>query len=310
MNSNIISLVRNNMDVYFGRLGNTLVVTTGTRYVEIYSKDIQGIGEDNQRWIIDRFDVAISERKLEESDGFAFVQPATYPEDWDLLIEEVIGKVYPLGDDSGRGMTIHHTVCDMHGLDGVTENAYRFAKKINLDLGLRSKFTLLRGERPNPGTNQPLTLMTTVDKTSKSGIVARATGVVDYCRVNTTIGKDIVASQLKRTDVGSGYIHFSHVLDPNVFDECTVEVRTARGWENPKRKRNEQTDLLCYGLANIKLVESKVYGKRIDWDKPPMFAAPWDVSDSVIDMADGQSKKEMTKQSDHAKLMQSRSSKR
>ena len=268
--------------------------------------DIEGVGENNQRWIIDRFDVRHSKRMLEGQDGFEFVQPATYVEDWDEITEQVIDKTYPLGDGSGREMKIHHTVCDLQGTDGVTENAYKYARKLKYKLSLGDKFKLLRGERPNPKTNQPLFTLSVLDKTSKSAVNARVVGKLDFLRVNTTLGKDIVASQLRRTERGANYINFSKYLDSNVFDECTVEVRSAKGWENPLKKRNEQTDLLNYGLVNIAYIESKLPQNQLDWANPPLFASEWDTNVNIISEKGAENKK-VKLESDRDRLIQSRS---
>ena len=299
------------------------VVPQGVRYLiaNIDSQkwkwvvDIQGIGVNNERWIIDRFDVQTSSRqtpKTNESDDISFelVQPATYVEDWDILTEQVLRRTYPLDDGSKREMKIHHTVCDMQGLDGVTENAYKYAKKLKYDLGLGDQLTLLRGERPNPRTNQPLVTLSRLDKTSRAAILARVVGKLSFARVNTTIAKDVLAGQLRRTEKGANYIHFSTFLDDSVFDECVVEVRTPSGWGNPLGRRNEQWDLLAYGLANLKLIEFKQFNQQFLWANPPSFAAEWDNNTNIIAYKGFDLKKIENKQSDRDKIARSRQQRR
>lgn len=43
-------------------------------------------------------------------------------------------------------------------------------------------------------------------------------------------------------------------------------------WDNPKKLRNESTDLICYCYAGC--VFFKV--DKIDWDDPPAWADEWD----------------------------------
>src|SRR5690606_954328 len=63
--------------------------------------------------VIDRFRLSRSERMDDEGVPVP-VQPATYPEDWDLIIPEVMDKTYPLEDGSGH-MEIAYTLCDSGG---------------------------------------------------------------------------------------------------------------------------------------------------------------------------------------------------
>ena len=288
------------------------VIPDGVRYLIAnidtqkwkYVVDIQGVGVGNKRWIIDRFDVSTSTRSVANGGGFEFIQPATYEEDWDLITEQVLEKKYMLSDGSGREMRIHHTVCDMQGVEGVTLNAYKYLKRLK-SLGLADRFSLLRGERPNPNSNNPLFIKAKVDRSSNAGVKARVVGMIYFYRVNTTMGKDIVMSQLKREDKGSGSIIFSKNLEDHVFDECLVEVRTDKGWTNPMAKRNEQFDLLNYGNVNIGIIESTQMGKMIDWLAPPHFAKEWDENTNISSEsgADTLAKKKMT---DRDRLLASR----
>jgi len=97
-----------------------------------------------------------------------------------------------------------------------------------------------------------------------------------------------VNAQLQRFDKGANHINFSIYLEDKVFNECLAEVRKQNGWELKKDGiRNEQFDLLSYGLANIKYIESKLPRSILDWNNPPPFAREWDhnikVSGATID---------------------------
>src|SRR5690606_37981436 len=107
-------------------LGNR-EVPFGVRYLTA-SVDVQknrfvvqvhGTGVGKDVWIIDRFEIKKSKRVDEDGERL-WVNPGAYPEDWKLLVEEVILRSYPLMDGSGRRMGIKLTVCDSGGKEGVT----------------------------------------------------------------------------------------------------------------------------------------------------------------------------------------------
>ncbi len=89
--------------------------------------------------------------------------------------------------------------------------------------------------------------------------------------VGTDKLKDEVTLALTRQEPGPGAYHLSRNLDDRVFAEFCAEVRTSTGWE--KRKHglaNEALDLGCYDKALVIVLK----GERIDWQKPPAWAAP------------------------------------
>src|SRR5690625_6982723 len=97
-------------------------VPPGVRYlaatvdVQKYRFDVQGhvFGEGGDITVTDRFAIRKSHRKDEDGDPDR-IQPATYIEDWDVLIHDVLLRTYPLGDGSGRVMGIKMTGCDSGG---------------------------------------------------------------------------------------------------------------------------------------------------------------------------------------------------
>jgi hypothetical protein len=65
------------------------------------------------------------------------------------------------------------------------------------------------------------------------------------------------------------------------FAELTSEVRTTcKGWEKVA-KRHEAWDLFYYAIGAC--VSSLIGIERLNWDRPPPFAAPWDENPLVID---------------------------
>lgn len=261
-------------------------IPEGSRYL-LASIDVQGnrfvvhieaVGINHEKWVIDRFDIAISER---ESHGeMAIIDPAGHKEDWLLLIDRVILLRYPLADNSGRDMGIIQTVCDSGGKEGVTENAYAFwkhCKSINID----DRFALVKGERPRPTVNKPMASKTIVDKTSKSARKAKVVGELPLWLLNTTQLKDAVSSNLKRDDVGSDYIHFPDWLPSWYYAEIVAETRTEKGWENLGRARNEEFDLFSYAKAAFLIKMDGYWKGEINWDAPPPWAETWDNNSQV-----------------------------
>ena len=108
--------------------------------------------------VIDRFDIKKSKRTDEDGDYY-MVRPATFLEDWDLIESEVIDRVYPLADGSGRTMGIVMTTCDSGGYsrdkgESTTSMAYDFYRTLK-KRGKAARFHLVKGiASPNaPRTN-------------------------------------------------------------------------------------------------------------------------------------------------------------
>jgi len=241
---------------------------------------VDGYGVDYECWVIDRFDIKISKRTSD--DDVTLLDPASYIEDWDLIIDQVIKKTYELDDGSSRRMSILATICDSAGQPGVTANAYSFYQKIKR-LGLTKRFFLTKGIRPKPNANNPLVKKSYPDNSGSSARKANAKGEIPVWLLNTTQTKDAVSADLKRTDQGRGFIHFPDWLGNWFYEELTVEVRDDKGWDNPNKARNEAFDLFSYGkgLNKILLIEEK--RKELNWDNPPAWAAEWE-SNSQIDI--------------------------
>ncbi len=51
--------------------------------------------------VIDRWELRKSERRDDDGERY-WINPASFLEDWKLLLNEVIRKKYPLDDESGR----------------------------------------------------------------------------------------------------------------------------------------------------------------------------------------------------------------
>jgi phage terminase large subunit GpA-like protein len=242
--------------------------------------------------------------RLDEDGERKLIDPAAYPEDWDLLYE-VIEKSYPLADGSGRHMQVNIIGCDSGGaaakgnapkdsnepIVSVTANAYSFWRRLRDDpegRGYHNRFHLLKGQ---PSNSAP-TLHKTFPDSNQRDRFAIARGDVPVWFVNSNLVKDRASARLGRTESG-GVIRFPIWYDESgaavdidwLYSQLTTEVSTAKGWINPSRRKNEAWDLLCYCIALCLHPDIRV--EHLDWGKPPTWAAPWDDNSMVFLPSEG-----------------------
>lgn len=251
--------------------------------------------------VIDRFEIRKSKR-LDEDGERMWVNPATHPEDWRLLIKQVLLKAYPLADGSGRHMQIKAMGYDSGGEGkkdqpiSTTTNAYAFWRYLRdgplpgeesddgWEPGLHTRVLPMKGDGKN--RSAPRVQVRYPDSERKDRHAA-ARGEIPVLFINSNQVKDAVSNMLGREEPGGGMIRFpvsaregKPGLPDSFYAELTVEVRGPKGWENPSRARNESWDLLCYDHA---VCLSRLVGiEHIRWDEPPGWAAPWDENDLVI----------------------------
>lgn len=257
---------------------------------------VHGFGVGGDIWVVDRFDIRKSRRIDDDGDRWP-VDPAAYPEDWKLLMEEVMMKSYPLIDGSERRMSIKLTLCDSGGREGVTTNAYNFVRWLRhgrelepvdggtMDQGeyewqdgMLPRFQLIKGE---PKPNVPRVHLGFPDSQRKDRH-AGARGEIPVLFLNSNSLKDTVNGMLDRTEARGGRVNFPSWLPDGFFTELTVETRDpVKGWQNLRNYRNESWDLLVYAYAST--LTRQIGMEFIDWDQPPSWAAPWDTNDLVFD---------------------------
>lgn len=229
--------------------------------------------------VIDRFQIRKSKRLDHDGDA-EWVKPATYLEDWDLLIDEVMLKTYPLSDGSGREMQIKLTLCDsggftLHRGEGVTTMAYDFYRSLR-KRGLASRFHLVKGDgRPAA----PRTWIDYPDSRQKT-IKGPARGDVPVLFLNANVLKDSLSARLDSLTPGKGMVHFAHWLPLWWFKELCAERRTEKGWENTNSMRNEAWDLLYYVIGGC--ASSLLQIEKIDWIHPPSWAEIWKENSLVV----------------------------
>ncbi len=239
-----------------------------------FEVQVHGIGVGGDVFIIDRFAIRKSERLDDDGERWP-VNPAAYPEDWELIKQRVLDASYPLDDQSGRRMRVRMTTCDSGGRAGVTTRAYEFYRWLK-EQGQHQRFILLKGASSKTAPRQRIEYPDSDRKDRHAG----ARGEIPVMMINGNLLKDQLNAMLDREEPYGGMLHFPDWLPDSFYMELTAEVRTEKGWENPRKLRNEAWDLLVYCLA---LCRSRfVQLERIDWHDPPGWAAEIDDNDLIF----------------------------
>ncbi|EFH2914559.1 phage terminase large subunit family protein [Escherichia coli] len=226
---------------------------------------VTGYGSRGERWIIDRYNITQSLRG--DSDGESQrIDPASYPEDWDVLLTDVFHKSWPLASDPSQQMRLMAMTVDSGGEDGVTDNAYKFWRRCRRD-GLGKRIYLFKGDSIR---RAKLITRTFPDNTGRTGRRAQAAGDVPLWLLQTDALKDRVNNALWRDSPGPGYVHFPDWLGSWFYDELTYEERSSDGkWSKPGRGANEAFDLMVYAEALVIL-----HGyEKIRWPDAPEWAS-------------------------------------
>ncbi|HAV9999738.1 TPA: phage terminase large subunit family protein [Escherichia coli] len=226
---------------------------------------VTGYGSRGERWIIDRYNITQSLRG--DSDGESQrIDPAGYPEDWDVLLTDVFHKSWPLASDPSQQMRLMAMAVDSGGEDGVTDNAYKFWRRCRRD-GLGKRIYLFKGDSIR---RAKLITRTFPDNTGRTGRRAQAAGDVPLWLLQTDALKDRVNNALWRDSPGPGYVHFPDWLGSWFYDELTYEERSSDGkWSKPGRGANEAFDLMVYAEALVIL-----HGyEKIRWPDAPEWAS-------------------------------------
>ncbi|MBH1426111.1 phage terminase large subunit family protein [Stenotrophomonas maltophilia] len=233
-----------------------------------------GIGESGQleRWVVDSFTLRTSKRE-DGSGGFLPLDPPKYLEDWERLVEKVISRRYPLDDATGRSMPVHAVGIDWGGKSGTSVRALEFWRSLKARK-LHARVRLIKGDARREGG---LFRETFPDSSKRRDRKSGSKGDVPQLLLNVDRLKDTVDANIKRAEPGPGYYHFPDWLPEAFYAELTAESRTARGWENLAKRRNEAFDLCGYaeGMALWLKVPA------INWTAPPAWAAPWDDNPDV-----------------------------
>lgn len=228
--------------------------------------------------VIDRFDIRKSERYDEDGERF-WVNPGTHGEDWDLITEKVLDKRYFTDESNLRQMSIRLVLCDSGGRAGVTTNAYDYYRKLKVE-GYGGRFWLVKGDTLKTAPRVRKSYPDSGRKDRNAG----ARGEIPVLMLNTNILKDWLDKALGRDEPGGNYIRFPDHLGLDFYQELCAETKDPKTgkWENPKKLRNESTDLINYCYAGCVFLKAE----KFDWDNPPRWAAEWDNNPLVTSVED------------------------
>lgn len=275
------------------------VVPTETRCV-LASVDVQGgvnarfvvqvhaVGPNMEQWLVDRHEIRSSMREGMGGE-FAPIDPASHPEDWDVLTEKLLRATWRTPVE-GREIMLKMLTVDSGGEDGVTHNAYAWWRRLKAEK-LHTRVMLYKG------ASEPKAPILRESLVGKRG--GKTKGDIPLYQCNPNLLSDAVDAGLRRDTPGPGYIHFPAAKHPtknpegwlpaSFFDELKAEVRLPSGVWSQVRKRNESFDLCrMIRAAMLKLGIDKIR----DWNKVPAWLAPLELNSFVITSEDRKELKE------------------
>ncbi len=238
---------------------------------------VQAIGPFREKAIVDRYN--ITESKREGMGGLAPLDPAAYPEDWDLLTERVLRSTYRTSIE-GHEMPVKLTVVDTGGEhlgkgNGVTDKAYAWYRRLRR-LGQHTGVMLVKGSATAIAGGP-------IKESWVGNRGSREKGDVPLFMLDPNKLKDIAHQGLTRAAPGPGYVHIPDWLPKAWFDELQAEVKNEKGVWVQVRKRNEAFDLLAYCEAGyLRLGADKI----TNWDRAPGWAAPLALNTDLIKRED------------------------
>lgn len=221
---------------------------------------VHAVGEHMEQWLVNRFEIRESKR-IGMGGEFAPIDPANYPEDWDVLTEQLLRATYRTPDENLE-IRLKMLVVDSGGEAGATANAYAWYRRIR-KLGLHSRVRLYKGASAKEAPQVKETMVGARRPGEK--------GDIPLLMCNPNLLSDGVDAGLKRQSAGPNYIHFPKWLPPAFFDELTAEQRQKNGVWMQIRKRNESFDLcrmIRVGMLSLGLDKVKDWRIVPDWLKP------------------------------------------
>lgn len=231
---------------------------------------------------IDRFQILVNESRVMAGTAQR-VQPHVYVDDWNVLIEKVINKEYPI---DGTDLTIvpRLTLCDSGGSDNedgegnTTFHAYQFYRNLQ-KLGLEHRFILVKG---NPrafkeGQWDGWTKVTHPESKADSPMAAK--GDIPLLNINSNVVKSSVYSSMMNENPESPrFFRPPFWAKQDWYNGLLSEEKNDKGhWFCPKGKNNEPFDHAQYAFSGL----WHLMAMAIDWKAPPNWAAPLNVNVNV-----------------------------
>jgi phage terminase large subunit GpA-like protein len=225
---------------------------------------VWGYGRGRERWLVDRYAIA----KTACGDP---LRPAAVIEHWAEIENRVINSTYKLAD--GRELRVFRVAVDLGGYHDrekgadSSRRAYEWWRALKKD-GLGNRVRLVKGERTK---RAKLVAETYPDSSERSDRRSGSRGDVPVLMISADKMKNAAHADMTRETPGPGYVHLPKWISKKHMAELTTETVDSKGhWAPTRGKRNETWDLLIYCDA----LWNYIGGNRINWDKPPAWAAP------------------------------------
>lgn len=250
-----------------------------------FDVQVHAVGAEAEQWCIDRFQLRDSKRPGATEGSFAPIDPASYPEDWDVLTDRLLLGTWRTPTDGLElqaiavivdtgGEAAHSGKAAEEGKGGVTHNAYLWYRNLR-PLGLHKRVLLYKGGSTRAA---PVLRESMVGKIGTKG-----RNDIPLLLCNTNKLSDEVDAGLRRQTPGANYIHFpapSHPVknpdgwvSPAFFDELEAEVRGVDGIWSKRRARNETFDH-CR-MIRAAMIHLGIF-RVLNWAKVPTWLAPLD----------------------------------
>lgn len=248
-----------------------------------FEVEIHAIGPDMEQWVVDRFAIKDSARPGVGTE-FAPIDPASYPEDWDLLTEKVLRATWRTPTEGKEIQVVLATVDTggegkANGGEGVSHNAYDWFRRVRQQ-GMGSRVMLYKG------ASEPKAPMV---RESLVGGTKGKNADVPLFTCNPHLLADAVFSALRRETPGMGYIHLPKPqtaaypegwVTQAYYDELLrAEMRGPNGVWARKRKANETFDL--FKMIHAGMLRLGI-DRVMDWNNVPAFLNPLPSNSMVI----------------------------
>lgn len=198
---------------------------------------VQAWGLGFESWVVDRFQI------LALADGQTAINPGQYSEHWQVLLQQVVWRRYPLQTDPAQTVAIASTAIDTGGAEGVTTNAFKFFYAAVAAGVPPDAITLIKG-----GNNPRARLLPapTIDAKRKR---AKTDPDAPLFVPNVNRFKSIVDVRLRRQIPGPAYIHLPAEMAVQHVAEIAAEELRDGLWQKKPGQANETWDLLVYNAV-------------------------------------------------------------
>jgi phage terminase large subunit GpA-like protein len=225
-------------------------------------------GVGRECWIIDRYAIHLSVARKNAKNEPEPINPATYAEDWRVLVDRVLASVYR--DEQGREYPVRAIAVDSGGKSGVTAKAYEFWRWCRKN-GHGRRVALIKGDG-NASDSKPRVTVSFPDSARKDRS-AGGRGEVPVYLLNSLLLGDDLDGDLNRTEPGPRYIHYAKWLGEDVIEQLASMVRTPKKWERVYHgAANETWILLVYASALLIKLGVEKWGEH--WENAPDWAQP------------------------------------